>query len=69
MFISNLDNDNKRYYECGKLVGNYLIKSGITLLGQRDRTMMFAKTKKLQNAIDKMPGYLKILVKGGIING
>ena len=69
MFISNLDNDNKRYYECGKLVGNYLIKSGIPLLGQRDGTMMFAKTKKLQNAIDKMPGYLKILVKGGIING
>ena len=69
MFISNLDNDNKRYYECGKLVGNYLIKSGIPLLGQRDRIMMFAKTKKLQNAIDKMPGYLKILVKGGIING
>lgn len=68
MFISNIDNKDKRYYECGRLVGNYLIKSGVPVLSRIDGRMIFAKTKKLQKAINDMPLYLRILRKVGAIN-
>lgn len=69
MFITNLDNKNNRYYECGKIVGNYLIKSGIPALSRNNKVMLFAKTDRLQKAIDNMPLHLRLLVKGGVING
>ena len=68
MFISNIDNKDKKYYECGKLIGNYLIKSGIPMLSRVDNKMVFAKTKKLQKAIDNMPLCLRFLMKVGVIN-
>lgn len=68
MFISNLDNKDKKYYECSKLIGNYLIKSGIPMLSRVGNKMVFAKTKKLQKAIDNMPLYLRFLMKVGVIN-
>ena len=68
MFISNLDNKDKKYYECSKLIGNYLIKSGIPMLSRVDNKMVFAKTKKLQKAIDNMPLYLRFLMKVGVIS-
>lgn len=69
MYISNIDNTNKKYYECGKVIGNYLIKAGIPMLSNKDGIMIFAKTKKLQKAINEMPFLLQLLVKGGVING
>ena len=69
MFISNLGNTNNQFYECGKTIGNYLIKKGIPLLSRSEDLMLFAKTKELQKAINEMPFYLQILVKGGVING
>nr|DAG31333.1 MAG TPA: hypothetical protein [Caudoviricetes sp.] len=69
MFISNLDNKDKKYYECGKIVGNYLIKSGIPVLSRKDGAMLFARTNKLQKVINNMPLYLRLLIKGGVING
>ena len=69
MFISNLNNKDKKYYECGKIVGNYLIKNGIPMLAREDGLMLFAKTKRLQKVIDDMPLYLQLLIKGGIVNG
>lgn len=69
MFITNIDNTSKKYYECGELIGKYLIKSGIPVLSKVDNTMVFAKTKKLQKAINNMPLYLRFLVKAGVING
>lgn len=71
MYISNADKITQgRVYKCGQLVGKYLIKQGIPLLSQQDDyTMVFSKTKRLQKALDDMPFYLKILVKGGVING
>ena len=67
MFISNLDNKDKKYYECGKLIGNYLIKSGIPMLSRIDNKMVFAKTKKIQKAVDNMPLYLRFLMQVGVI--
>ena len=69
MFISNLDNKDKKYYECGEIVGNYLIKNGIPMLARENGLMLFAKTKRLQKVIDNMPLYLQLLIKGGVING
>ena len=69
MYISNLDNTNKRYYECGKVIGNYLIKQGVPLLSQTNGIMIFSNNKKLREVLNKMPLTLKLLMKGGIING
>lgn len=68
MFISNLTNEDKRYYECGKLIGNYLIKSGVPMLSRTGNKMVFAKTDKLQSVINNMPLYLRFLIKVGVIN-
>lgn len=69
MYISNINNTYRRFYMCGKTVGNYLIKKGIPLLSREEDTMIFSKTKELQRVIDTMPLYLKILVKVGVVNG
>lgn len=69
MYISNSGVLKGKKYECGKTIGKYLIKMGIPLLSKTDNTMVFSNTKRLQKAIDEMPFYLKILVKGGVING
>lgn len=69
MYISNLKYDSRYLYKCGKVIGNYLIKKGIPLLGRIDSTMIFSKTKELQKAIDNMPFHLRFLVKAGVING
>ena len=70
MYISNADKITQgKVYKCGQLVGKYLIKQGIPLLSQQDNYMVFSKTKRLQKALDDMPFYLKILVKGGVIDG
>lgn len=69
MYISNSNTLKKGVYTCGKTIGKYLEKKGIPLLSMNEGNMVFANTKKLQKAIDEMPLYLKILVKGGVING
>ena len=70
MFISNADTVVQgSIYQCSIIVGKYLIKKGIPLLSQNDNYMVFARTKKLQEALDNTPFYLKILIKGGVVNG
>lgn len=69
MYVSNAEYIKSKRYECGKLVGKYLIKRGFPLLSQRKKVMIFSKTRKLQEAINTMPFYLRILVKVGVING
>jgi hypothetical protein len=69
MFITNLDTKSSKYYECGKTIGDYLIKSGIPLLSRNDNKMYFSKTRKLQKVLKSMPFYLQALVKVGVING
>lgn len=70
MFISNAkDAIQGNIYQCGVVVGKYLIHKGVPLLSRGDKYMVFAHTKKLQNELDNMPLYLKLLVKGGVING
>ena len=49
MYIANIDNSNNKYYECGRIIGKYLVKHGLPLLSVNDKgKMMFAKTEKLQ---------------------
>lgn len=70
MFVSNIEDvSQKGYYKCGKVIGKYLIKKGIPLLSYEDKVMIFAKTKKLQKAIQTMPFLYKLLLKVGVING
>ena len=69
MFISNIDSDSHRYYVCGKVIGNYLIKSGIPLLSRLEGKMVFSKTHKLQKVLSDMPSFYKALSKVGVING
>lgn len=69
MFISNIDSGSHRYYVCGKVIGNYLIKSGIPLLSRLEGKMVFSKTQKLQKVLSNMPSFYKVLSKVGVING
>jgi len=69
MFIRNIENTSKSFYECGNVVGKFLIKSGVPVLARTDKGMVFAKTKKLQKVINDMPLYLRFLMKVGVING
>ena len=69
MFISNLKTDDKKYYKCGVIIGNYLIKNGFPLLSKDKNMIVFAKTAKLQRAIKEMPFYLQIIKKAGVIYG
>lgn len=65
MYIANIDNSNNKYYECGRIIGKYLVKHGLPLLSVNDKgKMMFAKTEKLQKVMNTMPFYLKIFKKG-----
>lgn len=65
MFINNLKENHSRFYYCNKIVGKYLIRKGIPLLSISNRMMIFSKTKELQEVIDKMPLYIKIISKAG----
>lgn len=70
MFISNFKSvDTIKYYTCNNVIGKYLTKRGIPLLSRVDNKMIFVKTNKLQEALDKMPFYLKIFAKAGDSNG
>ena len=69
MYIANSNSLKRGTYVCGKTIGKYLEKKGIPLLSMQNDKMVFARTIKLQKAIDEMPLYLKILLKGGVING
>lgn len=70
MFICNAkDVIQGNVYQCSVIVGEYLISKGIPLLSREDKYMTFAYTQKLQEELDDMPLYLKILIKGGVVNG
>ena len=69
MYISNIEGVKTKRYECGRTIGKYLMKSGIPLLSSKEKQLVFANTKKLQEALNSMPFYLKLLVKVGVING
>lgn len=69
MYISNINNIKTRTYKCGRVIGKYLIKQGVPLLSQTNGIMIFSNNKKLREVLNKMPLTLKLLMKGGIING
>ena len=70
MFISNIRQYESRHiYRCGNVIGKYLEKKGIPVLGRTKKEFIFSKTNELQKAIDKMPFHLRFLVKAGVING
>lgn len=69
MYIVNLNKSSGRYYECGKIVAKYLAKQGIPIISRLNGRYFFAKTINLQNCLNKMPLYLKFMIKVGVICG
>jgi len=62
MIINNSVIENK--YKCKKPVMRYLVYTcNLPILGLDGDSYYFAKTEKLENALEKMPRYLKILAK------
>lgn len=69
MYISNASELKKiKTFRCNRIIGNYLIKKGIPLLSRDNNYMIFAYTNILKEAIDNMPFFLKIFLKGGTSN-
>ncbi len=65
MFIKNLRVDETRFYYCNNLVGKYLERKGFPMVAREKNKMVFSKTKKLQEVLDNMPFYIKLLEKAG----
>ena len=64
MFISNSESiSNEKIYRCNRVVGNYLVKSGIPLLSRDGKYMLFTNNTRLQSVLKCMPIYLKIFSK------
>lgn len=64
MMISNfqyIDNTISLHYSVGK----YLETHGIPVLSKQNNVFIFANTKELQEALLKLPFYLKPFAKGG----
>lgn len=63
MFIINIKgNDSIRYYQCTKVVANYLIKNGIPLLSydKDSKCYQFSDTENLNNVLNDAPIWIKI---------
>ena len=51
----------KNKFECGKIVANYLQKHGVPLLNAEDNKYYFVNSKRLKDALDKAPLWIKII--------
>lgn len=70
MYISNISSiAGMKTYKCNSVVGKYLIKKNNPLLSRDGKYMVFAYTPNLEKSLAEMPLYLRILIKGGVING
>ena len=69
MFIKNLRVDETRFYYCNNLFVKYLERKGFSIVAREKNKMVFSRTKKLQEVLDKMPFYIKLLEKAGDKNG
>lgn len=62
MFIKNLQGLNVPIYRCNSFIGKYLVNErSIPLLSIEDSKWCFAKTALLDEVIESMPFYLKVL--------
>jgi len=71
MYVKNVGEkkDKEKFFYCIKVLGNWLIyKAHLPLFGRtKDDMYIFARTEKLQEALDEAPFYLKAIndLKGG----
>lgn len=61
MFVRNLDPSS--HYICSSYEGKALIKLGVPLLSRYEDKMVFAKTKRLEEALKKLPLTVKLVEK------
>jgi hypothetical protein len=64
MFITNFEYLNNTF-SFTAMLGEYLEKHGFPVLGKQEDKYIFAKTDKLQEALIKLPFYLRPFAKGG----
>lgn len=63
MYVTNPENyDKTKLYECNGVVAEYLIANHISLFSRsvEQGIWYFAKTEKLQKALDEMPFWFNI---------
>jgi hypothetical protein len=62
MFIKNLQGSNIPVYKCNVFIGRYLVNErSIPLLSMEGSKWCFAKTALLDEVLESMPLYLKVL--------
>jgi hypothetical protein len=54
MYIRNIEKIERKF-ECGSLLGKYLIRQGVPVLSQANNKYYFADTEWLRKQLDSMP--------------
>jgi hypothetical protein len=63
MHIKNINKiPQSEMFRCGKVICDYLVSKGFSVLGINDRIYYFAATDKLEIELEKMPFWMKIFL-------
>jgi len=62
MYITNIEQVEDKI-GCNKILADYLVKSGIPILGMMDKIYYFSMTKKVEEKISNCPTHIKLFSK------